>query len=205
MYHKTMTASYEATGRAQQKSRTRRALVDAARGVLADGEQPTVEVVARAAGISRTTAYRYFSSSDALVRAAHPEVQSTSLLGDDPPADVQERLDVVLTEHFRIIREWEPQLRASLAASLRPGGPEQALRQGRAIGWIFEALSPLGGELAKREVRHLAVRIRSVAGIESMVWLVDVGGLSRKRAFEVMRRNAHAVLDEAMREVRRAP
>ena len=105
MYHESMATSYEATGRAQQKSRTRNALVDAARGVLADGEHPTVEVVARAAGISRTTAYRYFSSADALVRAAHPEVQSTTLLGDDPPADVGGRLDKVLAEHFRIIRE----------------------------------------------------------------------------------------------------
>lgn len=200
MYHESMATSYEATGRAQQKSRTRNALVDAARGVLADGEQPTVDAVARAAGISRTTAYRYFSSADALVRAAHPEVESTSLLGDDPPAQVRDRLDLVLTEHFRIIREWEPQLRASLAASLRPGRPQQALRQGRAIGWILEALTPLHDRLAKRDLRHLAVRIRSVAGIEPLVWLVDVGGLSRKRAFDVMRRNAHAVLDEALDE-----
>jgi len=197
MYHETMATSYEATGRAPQKSRTRKALVDAARGVLASGEQPTVEVVARAAGISRTTAYRYFSSTDALVRAAHPEVRSTSLLGADPPADVDKRLDLVLTEHFRIIRDWEPQLRASLAASLRSGGSDQILRQGRAIGWISDALSPLH-ELSKRDLRHLAVRIRSVSGIESLVWLVDVGGLSRKRAFEVMRRNAHAVLQDAL-------
>ena len=202
MYHESMTASYEATGRAQQKSRTRNALVEAAREVLADGAQPTVEVVDRAAGISRTTAYRYFSSPDALVRAAHPEVERTTLLGDDPPANVGERLDQVLTEHFRIIREWEPQLRASLAASVRPGGPQQVLRQGRVIGWILEALSPLDGELAKRDLHHLAVRIRSVAGIEPLAWLVDVGRLSRKRAFEVMRRNAHAVLEDALREAR---
>lgn len=193
-----MTTSYEATGRAQQKSRTRSALVDAARAVLADGEQPTVETVARAAGISRTTAYRYFSSSDALVRAAHPEIAFTSLLGEDAPAGVSERLDEVLTEHFRIIRGWEPQLRASLAASMRPGTPQQVLRQGRAIGWILEALAPLDGRMAKRDLRLLAVRIRSVAGIEPLVWLVDVGGVSRKRAFEVMRRNAHAVLDDAL-------
>jgi AcrR family transcriptional regulator len=170
--------------------------------VLADGEQPTVETVARVAGISRTTAYRYFSSTDALVRAAHPEIGFTSLLGDDAPSEVSERLDKVLTEHFRIIREWEPQLRASLAASVRPGASEQVLRQGRAIGWIVDALAPLQGTLAKRDLRHLAVRIRSVAGIEPFVWLVDVGGLSRKRALEAMRRNAHAVLGEALAQVK---
>jgi AcrR family transcriptional regulator len=192
-----MTTPYAATGRRQQKSRTRNALVEAARGILAEGEEPTVESAARAAGISRTTAYRYFSSADALVRGAHPEVELISLLGEDPPTDVRERLDLVLTEHFRIIREWEPQLRASLAASLRPGATPPVLRQGRAIGWILEALSPLSQDFTAAERRQLAVRIRSVAGIESLVWLVDVARLSRKRAFEAMRENAHAVLASA--------
>ena len=47
-------------------------------------------------------------------------------------------------------------------------------------------------------VRQVAVRIRSVAGIESFVWLVDVAGLSRRRAFAVMRENAHAVLTDVL-------
>ena len=198
MYHESMTKPYEATGRQHQKSRTRAALVKAARGALADGKLPTVEGVARATGISRATAYRYFASSDALVAAAHPEIELTSLLGDEPPEDVGERLDLVLTEHFRIIRDWEPQLRASLAATARPGDHPSVLRQGRAIGWLLEAVSPLAAEHPGLDLRHLAVRLRSVAGIEPLVWLVDVGGLSRKRAFEVMRRNAHAVLADAL-------
>ena len=197
MYHESMPTSYAATGRSQQKSRTHNALVEAARGLLSEGHLPSVEAAARATGISRTTAYRYFSSSDELVRAAHPEVELTSLLGEDAPSEVGERLDVVLDGHFRIIREWEPELRASLAASLRPGAELPVLRQGRAIGWILEALTPLDEHLTSAEQRLLAVRIRSMAGIESLVWLVDVAGLSRKRAFEVMRQNAHAVLTSA--------
>jgi AcrR family transcriptional regulator len=193
-----MTTPYEATGRREQKARTRTALVESARRVLASGELPRIGSVARTAGVSRTTAYRYFPSSDALVRAAHPEVELTSLLDDDAPSDVRERLDRVLTEHFRIIRDWEPQLRASLAASVRPGAILPTLRQGRAIGWILDSLSPLEDELTKAELRYAAIRIRSVSGIESLVWLVDVAGLSRKRAFEAMRQNAHAVLDQAV-------
>lgn len=193
-----MTTPYEATGRREQKLRTRAALVESARRVLASGELPTVESVARTAGVSRTTAYRYFPSADALVRAAHPEVELRSLLDDDAPSDVQGRLDRVLAEHFRIIRDWEPQLRASLAASVRPGAPLPTLRQGRGIGWILDALSPLEDDLTKTELRQLAVRMRAVSGIESLVWLVDVAGLSRKRAFDAMRANAHAVLDQAV-------
>ncbi len=198
MYHESMTTPYEATGRRGQKSRTRAALVEAARAVLADGESPSVEGVARAAGISRTTAYRYFPSVDALVAAAHPEIELSSLLGDDPPADVRERLDRVLDEHFRVVREWEPQLRASLAASVRPGADPQVLRQARAIGWIADALEPMRESWPAAQVRQVAVRIRSVAGIEAFAWLVDVAGLSRRRAFAVMRENAHAVLSDAL-------
>jgi AcrR family transcriptional regulator len=197
VYHENMATSDIATGRSQQKSRTRNALVQAAHDLLAEGQLPSVESVARAAGISRTTAYRYFSSSEDLVRATHPEVELTSLLGDNAPSSVRERLDVVLAGHFSIIRKWEPELRASLAASLRPGAELPALRQGRAVGWIREALSPLDSDLTATQRHDLAVRIRSVAGIESLVWLVDVAGLSRKRAFEVMRDNAHLVLASA--------
>ncbi len=173
--------------------------MSAARQVLTDGETVSVEKVARAAGISRTTAYRYFPSPGALVQAAHPEVELTTLLGTDAPSEVGARLDLVLTEHFRIIREWEPQLRASLAASLEGGSDLPVLRRGRAIGWIADALAPLRETHPRLDRRALAVRIRAVAGIEPLVWLVDVASVSRRRAFETMRRNAHAVLDDALR------
>ena len=197
MYHESMTLPYEATGRRRQKLRTREALVGAARRVLAEGGSISVEKVARSAGISRTTAYRYFPSPESLVQAAHPEIELTSLLGDDAPSDVRERLDLVLTEHFRIMGEWEPQLRASLATSLTGVGLP-VLRQGRAIGWIVDALAPLAETHPKVDRRLAAVRIRAVAGIEPFVWLVDVAGQSRRRAFETMRRNAHAVLTDAV-------
>ena len=67
-----MSIPYEAQGRVDQKRRTRAALVDAARELVALGETPTVEAAAEAASISRTTAYRYFSNQRALLVAAHP-------------------------------------------------------------------------------------------------------------------------------------
>jgi hypothetical protein len=78
------------------------------------------------------------------------------------------------------------------------GQSENWLRRGRAIGWIEDALSPLLGELSKPEVRRLAIAIRSVAGIEPLVWLTDVGRLSRVEAVEVMKASAQAVLRSAI-------
>ena len=49
----------------------------------------SVEEIAASAGVSRTTAYRYFPNRDALLIAAHPEVGTESMLGDEASEDDQ--------------------------------------------------------------------------------------------------------------------
>jgi hypothetical protein len=74
------------------------------------------------------------------------------------------------------------------------------LRKGRAIGWIGEALSPLRGQLTERDLRRLILAIRSAAGIEPLVWLTDIAGLSRREAVQLMRWSASALLRSALAE-----
>src|SRR4051794_41876242 len=93
----SMSISYEATGRTTQKARTRAALIDAARRLLAAGRTPSVEDAAEAAAVSRATAYRYFPNRRALLVAAHPELEATDLLGEDAPQDARERPDPTIT------------------------------------------------------------------------------------------------------------
>ncbi|NUR83680.1 MAG: helix-turn-helix transcriptional regulator [Nonomuraea sp.] len=193
-----MSVPYERSGRHQQKARTRRALVEAARRLLADGADPTVEDAAAAAGISRTTAYRYFPNQYALLTAAHPQIDQASLLPPDPPADPATRLDLVMAAFTRLTLDWEPQLRASLRLSLQPGAAQPPLRGGRAIGWIEDALSPLRDTHPALDVRHLAVTIRSATGIESLIWLVDIAGFTRPQAADTLRRSAAALLAAAL-------
>src|SRR5262245_13447201 len=136
----SMSIPYERTGRTAQKARTRTALLDVTRDLLARGRTPTVEEAAETAGISRATAYRYFPNQRALLVAAHPEIETTSLLGDDPPADAEARLERTTRELVRMTLANEPELRTMLRLSLEPGSTEHlVLRQGRAIAWIEEA------------------------------------------------------------------
>ena len=195
-----MSIPYERSGRTGQKARTRQALLAAARALVAEGASPTVEDAAARAEISRTTAYRYFPNQRALLVAAHPEIDRGSLLPAEPPRDAAARLDAVLREFHRIVLETEPQLRMALRLSLDPTteARELTLRGGRAITWIEEALAPLVGPLTKREVRRLALAIRSASGIEALVWLTDVGGLSRADAVGVMQSSARALLQAAL-------
>ncbi|MFB9625389.1 TetR/AcrR family transcriptional regulator [Nonomuraea helvata] len=197
-----MSVPYELTGRHQQKARTRGALVEAARRLLADGADPTVEDAAAAAGISRTTAYRYFPNQYALLAAVHPQIEQASLLPPDPPADPEARLDLVMTAFIQLTLDWEPQLRTSLRLSLHPDTGQPPLRGGRAIGWIEDALAPLAHTHPGLDLHRLAVTIRSATGIESLIWLTDIAGLTRRQAADTMRWSARALLTAALDEHR---
>ncbi len=88
-----------------------------------------------------------------------------------------------------------------LRLSLEPGPRvELLLRQGRAIGWVEEAPAPLQGRLPPPMLRRLVLAIRSASGIEALVWLTDVAGLSRREASELMRWSALALLRAALAE-----
>ena len=196
-----MSIPYESTGRTRQKERTRSALIAAARDLVAQGMTPTVEQAATAASISRTAAYRYFPNQRALLVAAHPETEVASLLPASAPDDPAARLDAVIDEFTRLILETEPQQRTMLRLSLEPDAKTREpglLRQGRAIGWIQEALAPLRETMSQAELRQLTLAIRSATGIEALVWLTDIGGLSRRQAVKLMRWSASAMLRAAL-------
>jgi AcrR family transcriptional regulator len=195
-----MSTAYEEVGRVHQKRRTRHALVVAARDLVAEGETPTVEVAAERAGVSRTTAYRYFPSQAALLASAHPEIITTNVLPEPAPDDVAERLEIVIAHVTQMVVDTEPQQRTMLRLSLEPADRhgELLLRQGRVIGWLEAALAPLEGELGSDGVRRVAIAIRSAIGIESFVWLTDVAGLSTADAVETMRWSARAMFRAAL-------
>jgi AcrR family transcriptional regulator len=199
----SMSIPYEETGRTSQKARTRNALVAATRELLASGRTPTVEEAAQAAAISRTTAYRYFPNQRELLVASFPQVAATSLLPDPAPEDPVARLEAVAEVLANQVVEHEPELRAQLRVSLEPdeqGPRDLPFRKGRAIGWIAEALAPLQGRMAEAHLRRLVLAIRTAVGIEALVWLTDIAGLSREEAVDLMRWSARGLLHSALAE-----
>jgi AcrR family transcriptional regulator len=198
---RAVSTPYETGGRSRQKQRTRDSLVSAARELVGHGANPTVADVAEAAGISRTTAYRYFPNRRSLLSAAHPETAATTLLPEGASTDPQERLDAVATRFIRLILDTEAAQRTMLRLSLDPDPQQRGglpLRQGRGIAWIAEALQPLAGTMTDEEIHRLALAVRSAIGVEALAWLTDVGGLSRKEAAENMRWSAQALLSAAL-------
>ena len=194
-----MSTPYEATGRTRQKQRTREAMVAAARELLAEGVNPTVEQAAERGGVSRTTAYRYFANQRALLAATYPELAQSSLLPEHAPDDPLERLEIVVDGILRQIVDHEPELRAQLRLALdHAGGEALPLRRGRAIAWIEEALSPLRGRLGAAELRRVVLAVRATVGIEALVWLTDVAAASRAEAVAIMRSSARRIVSGAL-------
>lgn len=197
-----MSIPYESAGRTNQKARTRAALLDATRELLAEGVNPTVEQAADRAAISRTTAYRYFTNQRALLNAVFPEIAAHSLLDSNAPADPAARLELVIARFTHHMLEHEPALRAQLRLSLEPAPTESdrlPFRKGRAITWIEDALAPLRERMPAAELRRLVLAIRATTGIEALVWLTDVADIPRAEAIELMRSSARALLRDACR------
>lgn len=89
-----------------RRARSRGKLLDAAAGLLASGGAAavTVEAVTRASGVARTTLYRNFPSTDALIAAAFRRLLPTP--GPAPEgATVREQLVALSTEMARIIQD----------------------------------------------------------------------------------------------------
>ena len=96
----------------------------------------------------------------------------------------------------------EAQYRTVLRLSLEEGRDKSTLflRQGRAIKWIEEALEPARATLGKAHLRRLVLAVRASVGIEALVWLTDVAGLSREEAMRNMQWSARALLRAALAE-----
>jgi AcrR family transcriptional regulator len=196
-----MSSAYEESGRIGQKQRTRNALIDAARALLSEGVTPTVEQAAASAGVSRPTAYRYFPNQQALLWAANPELRSESLLPTPAPTDPIQRLDAASAALMRLLLEHETALRAMfrIAADKTPETrPPLALRTGRRIAWIEDALEPVREKLGPTRFQRLVLQIGATLGIEPLMWLIDIAHVQRIEAAEILRDSARTLLKEAL-------
>lgn len=110
--------------RSNQKTRTRKDLLQAAARLMKEGRSPTLEEVAEAALVSRATAYRYFPSIEALLVEAAVDVAvpgPTEVFEDEKSRDPVERLLRADTALYDMIAANEPLLRTMLATHYPAG------------------------------------------------------------------------------------
>jgi hypothetical protein len=126
-----------------------------------------------------------------------------TLLPEDAPSDPVQRLDLASKKLGGLLLQHEAALRAMLRISLEERenvGEPLALRTGRRIVWVQDALSPLKRKLSPKAFRRLVLAIAATLGIEQLVWLIDVAGIERSEAVELMRASARQLLKAALGE-----
>ena len=203
-----MLSAYESFGRMNQKRRTRGALMTAATALVRRGETPTVAQVAEAAFVSKSPAYRYFPTQEALLA----EVMLDAAVGPDleavyaaarRPETAALRLDAVVRADHALVTKHEAAFRALLRATLAPRTDDPAeipRRPGNRLRYLAEALAPLRDQLGDARLQRLVLALALCVGMESVMVLGDIGGLPPADAELVKRWATAALLRAALDE-----
>jgi AcrR family transcriptional regulator len=205
-----MPVANQPASRENQKARTRQALVAAATELLRSGGAPTVAEAAGHAKVSRATAYRYFPTQESLLVevsrvnpvAAPVEEWLAKLEEPDPEA----RISQLVTRFNRIAVQEEVTLRTALRSYLdtwlqsrgKPDTP--AVREGRRMRWLDEALAPVRKQLKPAQWKRLRNGLALTLGIEPMVIMKDVCHCTNEEAVASLEWAAVSLLRAALEE-----
>jgi AcrR family transcriptional regulator len=191
-------------GRARQRYRTRKDLLQAAAALLREGQRPTMEAVAEQAMVSRATAYRYFPNIEALLLEAPLDFavpDPAAFFADDSSTDPVARLDRAEAALHEMIYANEMPLRHMLARTvlLASEGEENSVpvRQNRRLPLIEAALAPARSRLDKVTYQRLCAALALVFGPEAMIVFCDVLRLAPRQARDVKRWMVQALVEAA--------
>lgn len=195
----------ERSGRPNQKSRTRKDLLQAAARLVKQGCTPTLEEVAEEALVSRATAYRYFPNVEALVVEAWVDVavpEAQEFFREDTSRDPVARLQRVETVLYDMIAANEPLLRTMLAHTIQQGlktdeDGQLPRRQNRRTPLIEAALEPAREQFKPAALKELARALALIMGPEATVVVKDVLQLDDTEARKMKRWAIRALVEAA--------
>jgi AcrR family transcriptional regulator len=201
-------AASEGVGRANQRRRTRRALIEAALALCEGGHKPSFPEVAERAMVSRATAYRYYSSvedliSDAMFERAVPPLESVCRLGD---GDVAEAAAAAARAMNKLLLDDEVGLhaveRSFMSAWLNNPPESRPPRPARRMQYVGPIVDALKGELTPAARRRLTHALAMLMGTEAALSLRDVAGASLDEALAASGWAARALVRQALAEAR---
>lgn len=196
---------YRTFGRVDQKQRTHEALRSAAISLIAAGHQPTVDEVAKKAGISKSTAYRYFRSRDLMLEevllvstvAADREMVLAAAQTDGSAA---ERVDRVIRADHAMVTRHRTAFRAGLRAFLLrlEKFPDAHRGPSNRVRTLTAALAPIADQLSTEHQQRLMAAMSLCLGIEAATTTEIACDLTPAEGEEVKRWAAAALLNAAL-------
>lgn len=204
-----MSAVKSPDPRANQKARTRAAIIAAAKELQRQGTAPTIEQAAGHARVSRATAYRYFPTKEALLIELSEITDPApveALLANLTTDDVEERLLLLIDTFDGIALAEEEHYRTFMRVSLdtwlrgrRNGDDAPVVREGRRMRWLETVLAPLD-DLPPERKRLLQAALALTLGGEAIITMKDVCRLDNDETLAVLRWAAIALLRAALPE-----
>jgi AcrR family transcriptional regulator len=201
------TGSGQGAGREAQRRRTRRAIVDATIGLVADGATPTIAEVAEAADVSRRTIYMYFPSLehllvDATLGALSQQDVDLAIEDADSGGDPSARLEALVRSVQSMSPEVEKLGRTLIRltvddASLQPDGDRPG-RGYRRVEWIEAALAPMRDKTSPEDFDRLVRAVAVTIGWEAIIVQRDVCGLTAAQGEELSVWMAQTLLEATL-------
>ena len=197
-----MSTDYD-TGRANQKKRTRMAIVAACRDIIRSGSPVAMPEVARAALVSEATSYRYFPDLVSLLREADESswlspAEALAPVADS--ADPVERIAFACEFLLRGVLAYQGAVRAMISATITRPELAQA-RPGLRFELIDQALDPVSGRLLggdRAGLAQLKDDLAAVVSAEALFVLTDLAGLTPADAVASLVRTATTITRAAL-------
>ncbi|MGF6514475.1 AcrR family transcriptional regulator [Pseudomonas sp. BT76 TE3572] len=195
-------------GRANQRGRTRQALIDAAAALREEGHNPTVAQVAERAMVSRATAYRYFPSTEALISETAADREMTPLehiwrQGDDPVKGIglaANALNKLLIDDEIGLHVME----RSFMTVWLDSESHEPLRPGRRMSYIEPIVDSLKDVLSPRARKRLKQALSIVMGTEALIAVRDISRASVEESLDTAAWAARALVRQALTEEEQA-
>jgi len=167
-------------GRARQKERTRRAIVEACRELTRSGAALTMPRIAERAMVSEATMYRYFPDLLSLIQETLDGLwpaPAEALAPVEASADPAERVAFACEFLLRGVHAYQGSVRAAISHTITDPAtvPE---RPGIRFGLIDCALAPFTGRLAPAAMARLKLDLAVVVSAEAFFTLTDLCGLA---------------------------
>ncbi len=181
-----MKENYITTGRVKQKLETRDKILSSAGKMLNERTELTLEEVAKNAGVSRATIYRYFSDPEVLAREAALDIKTKK------PNELYQELRhkstdemILATQNYfnELTLDHEMTFRNYLSAVITKSSAEtkRGARRKKTLDLILKdtALTP-------KEKKDLANLVTLLMGVEPIIITKDVCGLNNQQSLDLM-------------------
>ena len=181
-----MSKKYLNTGRTNQKLGTRNLILKTAQKFLNEGLHFNLEDVAKEAGKSRATVYRYFSNIDILAAEAGLDISTkdpTEIYEDLKGKGLEKQILEIQHYYNNLAIDHEMLFRKYLSTVLdsNTSTPKRGARRKKTLELVLA-----DSNFSKEEKQKLSNLFTILMGIEPLIVSKDVCGLNNNETIEIM-------------------